>query len=298
MDRPPPPTVIPAEAGIQGWGGDGLPGKGAYLHLDNRKTLATGLARWVSVDESGYNRAMTERMTILAQGVQELGVLLSEDQLDQFQLYYSELSQWNQRVNLTSIIQYEEVQVKHFLDSLTLCLACQGGPAPGSRLIDVGAGPGLPGLAIKLAFPHVHLTLADSVGKKTAFLRHLVETLGLEDVEVITARAEELGQKPELRESFDLALARGLAKMPALLEYTLPFCKVGGKVVAWKHGGIAEEIASAREALRILGGRSWQAHPVEVTGLADNRILVVTEKVKPTPDQYPRRIGVPAKQPL
>ena len=237
-------------------------------------------------------------MTTLAEGVRELGIHLNDVQLDQFQVYYSELAQWNQRVNLTSIIQYEEVQVKHFLDSLTLCLAYKGGPASGSRLIDVGAGAGLPGLALKLAFPGVHLTLVDSVGKKTAFLRHLVETLALEDVEVITARAEELGQKPEQRQSFDLALARGLAKMPALLEYTLPFCKVGGKVVAWKHGGIAEEIASARDALRILGGRSWEAYSVEVTGLTDNRILIVTEKVRPTPDEYPRRTGVPAKQPL
>jgi 16S rRNA (guanine527-N7)-methyltransferase len=236
-------------------------------------------------------------MATLTRGAHELDIRLEEEQLDRFQVYYSELAQWNKRVNLTSIIQYEEVQVKHFLDSLTLCSAC-GSPESGSRLIDVGAGPGLPGLALKLAFPDLHITLVDSVGKKTAFLRHVVKALGLDDVEVITDRAEELGQRPELRHSFDLVLARGLAKMPALLEYTMPFCKVGGRVVAWKHGGIAGELDSSRNAVSVLGGLSCRVHPVQVTGLMDNRILVVIDKVRPTPRQYPRRTGVPAKQPL
>ena len=237
-------------------------------------------------------------MAILALGAAELGLHLTDHQLDQFEVYYRELADWNQRVNLTAIIEYSEVQVKHFLDSLTACLALPGGLAPGAAVVEVGAGPGLPGLALKLVFPDSRLALVESVAKKTAFLRHLVQVLGLDQVEVYTGRAEDLARQPELRERFDLALARGLAKMPALLEYTLPFCRVGGRVVAWKHGGIDQELAASARALDTLGGRLTGVLPVGVTGLTDNRVLVVVDKVKPTPAAYPRRAGVPAKQPL
>jgi 16S rRNA (guanine527-N7)-methyltransferase len=237
-------------------------------------------------------------MEILARGAAELGLQLTDHQLDQFEVYYRELADWNQRMNLTSIIEYSEVQVKHFLDSLTVCLALPGGLAPGAAVVEVGAGAGLPGLALKLVFPDSRLALVESVAKKTAFLRHLVEVLALDRVEVYTGRAEEMARHPELRESFDLVLARGLAKMPALLEYTLPFCRVGGRVVAWKHGGIDDELAGAARALNTLGGRLTGVLPVGVTGLTDNRVLVVVDKVKPTPPAYPRRAGVPAKQPL
>jgi 16S rRNA (guanine527-N7)-methyltransferase len=237
-------------------------------------------------------------MEKLAQGARELCLDLTPRQLDQFEVYYRELADWNQRMNLTAIVQYEEVQIKHFLDSLTLCAALPGRPAPGAKVIDIGAGAGFPGLPLKLVFPDLRLALVESTGKKTAFLRHLVDVLGLSSVEIYTGRAEELGHSPELRESFDLVLARGVAKLPVLLEYTLPFGRRGGKVVAWKHGGIEEEIASAAHALRVLGGRHLAVHPIKVTGLTDNRILVVVEKVSPTPVNFPRRPGVPAKQPL
>ncbi len=156
----------------------------------------------------------------------------------------------------------------------------------------------LPGLPLKLAFPDLRLTLSDSVGKKVAFLTHLLPTLDLTDVELYTGRAEDLGHYPELRESFDLVLARGVAKQPVLLEYTLPFCALGGRVVAWKHGGIEAELAAAKNAQTRLGGRFVEVYPVKVTGLTDNRILVVVEKVKPTPKEFPRRPGTPAKPPL
>ncbi len=237
-------------------------------------------------------------MNLLEQGARELGLNLADGQLAQFETYYRELADWNQRVNLTAITDYEGVQVKHFLDSLTACLAYPQGLPAGCRVIDIGSGAGFPGLPLKLAFPHISLTLADSVGKKTAFLHHLVDVLELADVTVLTERAEALGQNPNLRESFDLVLARGLAKMPALLEYALPLCRVGGKVLAWKHGGIQPELAGAERALKILGGRWVEIIPIKVTGLTDNRILVVAEKISPTPAEYPRRIGLPAKQPL
>ncbi|MDA0733225.1 MAG: 16S rRNA (guanine(527)-N(7))-methyltransferase RsmG [Chloroflexi bacterium] len=241
---------------------------------------------------------MTKPMELLAQGIIELGVDLSQRQLDQFETYYRELVDWNQRMNLTSITQYEEVQVKHFLDSLTLCLAVEAARIPGSTVVDVGAGAGLPGVPLKIAFPDIRLTLVDSVGKKTRFLRHLVETLELTDVEIHTGRAEEFARRPELREGFDLALARGVARLPALLEYTLPFCKIGGKVAAWKHGGIEQELADAEAAMAALGGRPDAVYPVSITGLTDDRVLVLVNKVRPTPEQYPRRVGLPAKQPI
>ncbi len=227
-----------------------------------------------------------------------MGITLTDGQLAQFETYYRELHQWNQRVNLTAITEYSEVQVKHFLDSLTCCLAFPEGPPANGKIVDIGAGAGFPGLPLKLVFPDFQLMLSDSVGKKTAFLRHLLQVLQLPEVAVLTARAEQLGRAPETRERFDLVLARGVAKLPALLEYALPLCRVGGKVVAWKHGGIQPELESAQRALQLLGGRWEQIIPVALSGLTDNRILVVVEKVSPTPAEYPRRPGLPSKQPL
>jgi len=237
-------------------------------------------------------------MELLARGARELGISLTAHQLAQFEGYYQELARWNQRMNLTAITHYPDVQVKHFLDSLTLCLAVPGGPSPGARVIDVGAGAGFPGLPLKLAFPDIDLTLAESTGKKAAFLRHVVETPGLSGVTVQTGRAEELGRLPDLRESFDLVVSRGLARLPTLLEYTLPFCRCGGLTVTFKHGDVQQEVASAANALATLGGRLAGVHPVRVSGLTDDRVVVAVAKVWPTPDRFPRRPGLPAKRHL
>ncbi len=218
-------------------------------------------------------------MKLLADGASEIGIALSDHQLGQFETYYQELADWNQRMNLTAITDYQEVQVKHFLDSLTLCLAVAPSRIADCRMIDVGAGAGLPGLPLKIVFPNLTLTLADSVGKKTRFLQHMGDVLGLKGVEVCTGRAEELARHPDLRERFDLALARGVARLAVLSEYTLPFCKVGGQVVAWKHGGIEGELSDSRSSLEVLGGWLEGVHLLIVTGLTDYRILVVLDKV-------------------
>ena len=239
-------------------------------------------------------------MELLSNRAPELGLSLDDAQLAQFETYYRELAEWNGRMNLTSVIDYSEVQVKHFLDSLTVLQALGNFLPADARMVDVGAGAGFPGLPLKLVLPGIDLALVESTGKKAGFLRHVVETLDLPNVETYTGRAEELGHRPEFRGSYDLALARGLARLPTLLEYTLPFTRAGGLVAAWKHGGedLKAELDSARRALQVLGGRVKSIYPVKATGLEDNRVVVVIEKVKETPAEYPRRNGVPRKQPL
>lgn len=239
-------------------------------------------------------------MQLLARGAPELGLSLDAFQLEQFDTYYNELADWNRRMNLTSVIDRTEVQVKHFLDSLTLLPAIGHNLPPGARVVDVGAGAGFPGLPLKITCPNIHLTLLESTRKKAAFLGHMVESLNLSGVEVHAGRAEELAHQLGLRDSYDLALARGLARLPTLLEYTLPFTRRGGLVAAWKHGGegLKAELDSARNALRLLGGRVQSIYPVKATGLEDNRVVMVIEKTGETPTAYPRRNGVPRKQPI
>ena len=237
-------------------------------------------------------------MELLATRVAQLGLVLTPLQLDQFEAYYDELIDWNQRINLTAITEYTDVQVRHFLDSLTVCLAVPGGMIPQLRVVDVGAGAGFPGLPLKLLFPNIHLVLVESVGKKSRFLQRLVATLSLSGVEVYTGRAEQLAHNVRLREKFDLAVTRGVARMPTLLEYTLPFCRLGGQVVALKHGGIEDEVADAARAMAELGGSLGEITPVRVTGLTDNRVVISVSKVAVTPEKYPRRPGMPAKRPL
>ena len=236
-------------------------------------------------------------MEILAQGAAELGIDLSDCQLSQFRIYYQELAEWNQRVNLTAISGHHQVQVKHFLDSLTVLLALPQVPSRPMRAVDIGTGAGFPGLPLKLALPDIRLTLVESVGKKARFLEHIVEALSLSGVEVYTGRVEEMAHQSDQRESYDLALSRGVARLSTLLEYTLPLCCLGGRVVLLKRG-IEEELAEVPRALEVLGGRLGEIYPVQVNGLADGRVVLVVQKVEATQDAYPRRPGMPAKRPL
>ncbi len=245
------------------------------------------------------------QMTLLFDGAEALGISLSVLQLEQFEAYYRELAEWNQKANLTAISGGEETQVRHFLDSLTVCLPYREQPdsplrsLPGAgRVVDVGSGAGFPGLPLKLAFPDIQVDLVESVGKKTAFLEHIVAALELDGVRIHTGRAEALARNPELRDGFDLALVRGVARLSLLLEYAMPFCCVGGRVVALKHGGLESELADAEFALSELGGRQGGVFPVSLRGLTDNRVVAAFEKVAATPDRYPRRVGIPAKRPL
>ena len=222
------------------------------------------------------------------------GLPLNQAQIDQFALYAAELRRWNERLNLTSITDERGIVTRHFLDSLRC--AQSWGPAPES-LIDIGAGAGFPGLPLKILRPDLRLTLVESIAKKAAFLRHIADTLGLVDVEVIAARAEAAGRDPAHRERYAVAAARAVAELRALAEYCLPLCRVGGRFLAPKGSPIDDEVRTALPSIELLGGRLTAIEPVELPGL-EPRTLVVVEKVSSTPAQYPRRPGVPAKRPL
>ena len=237
-------------------------------------------------------------MELLVKGATELDLHLTPQQIEGFQQYYRELMSWNQRMNLTAIVDQREAELKHFVDSLTIARMLPDNIRAHGRVVDIGSGGGFPGIPMKLAFPDIHLTLLDSVAKKTAFLTHLVEALELADVEVYTGRAEDLALNPELRESFDIAVSRGVAAMRVLMELTLPFCRLGGFVVTFKKGDIEPEVATSLHAMEVLGGRIRETRGVEVDGLADGRALVIVDKVRPTPAKFPRRPGLPKKQPL
>jgi 16S rRNA (guanine527-N7)-methyltransferase len=236
-------------------------------------------------------------MELLKAGATEWGFELSPEQIEAFEIYYRELVAWNERGNLTSITDYEEVQIKHFLDSLS-CLQVLADCPEEMSCIDIGSGAGFPGLPIKIARPKVVLTLLEATGKKAAFLDHIVERLGLTEVQVLRARAEDLGQDAKYRESFQVALARAVAELAVLVEYALPLLQLDGVFVAQKGSDVQAEVEAAEEAVQILGGRIQEVRPVQWPGLQSPRHLVVVRKVTPTPGKYPRRPGMPAKRPL
>jgi len=239
--------------------------------------------------------ATMEKLNI---GVEKLGLRLSPRQLEQFHIYYQELVDWNKRVNLTRITGFEEVQIKHFLDSLTVTLAWPPRNDASFRLIDIGTGAGIPGVPLKIVFPNIKLVLLDSVTKKAAFLRHLSDRLGLDNVEIVVGRAEDVAHEIQYRGKFDVVLSRGVAPLATLVELTLPFCLVGGILIAQKKGDIESEISQARQAVRLLGGGLREVKRVNLEEFSDERKLVVIDKVSPTPEIYPRRPGIPSKRPL
>lgn len=225
-----------------------------------------------------------------------VGIELNSHQLDLFARFEKELLEWNEKFNLTAIRDAEGIRSKHFLDSLTCLPALQGVPC--RRLVDIGTGAGFPGVPLKIAMPQIQLTLVESVGKKADFCRHLVQALGLDGVQVVTSRAEELGLDKAHRERYDWAVARAVAVLPVLAEFLLPLVRVGGGMLAQKGESGPAEAQSAEAALRLLGGKLRLLKKINLPGVVEDRYLVVVDKVSATPAGYPRRVGLAAKRPI
>ncbi len=224
------------------------------------------------------------------------GIQLTGGQVVALINYERELLDWNQKFNLTAIRDAEGIRTKHFLDSFSCVLAWKGNPPV--RLIDVGTGAGFPGLPLKILYPAMRLTLVESVGKKAKFCRHIADEMKMENVEVLTARAEEVGQIAAHREQYDWAVARAVADLPVLAEYLLPLLQVNGHMLAQKGVSGPAEVHKSETALKMLGGQMRQLIPLTLPGVAEERYLVVIDKVAATPEQYPRKSGIPAKKPL
>lgn len=225
-----------------------------------------------------------------------LGVTLTKEQIDQFLKYYELLVEWNSFMNLTAITDYDEVMKKHFVDSLSLIKTYD--ISKNVKAIDVGTGAGFPGLALKIAYPNLQVTLLDSLNKRINFLNEVILQLGLTGVETVHGRAEDFAKPDKLRGKFDLCVSRAVANLSTLSEYCLPFVKVGGEFISYKSEKINEEMAVAQKAINILGGKFDRSEEFTLPDSDIYRNLVVIKKVKETPKKYPRKAGLPAKEPI
>ena len=228
--------------------------------------------------------------------LEKIGITLNERQKQQFDKYYEMLVEWNKVMNLTGITEYDEVNLKHFTDSLTIARTQEMQKV--QSVIDIGTGAGFPGIPLKIAFPHLKVVLLDSLNKRIKFLDAVIEELGLENISTIHARAEELGKNKEYREQFDLCVSRAVANLSTLSEYCLPFVAVNGSFVSYKSGDSEEEIQQAKHAISLLGGKVKNVDKFQLPGTDMGRALVEIKKTKQTPGKYPRKAGLPAKEPL
>jgi 16S rRNA (guanine527-N7)-methyltransferase len=221
---------------------------------------------------------------------------LTGRQVNALTTYERELVEWNQKFNLTAIRDVAGIRTKHFLDSFSCVLAWKTDPP--ANFIDIGTGAGFPGIPLKIIYPNTKVTLVESVGKKAMFCQHIVSLLGLAGVEVIHARAEDLGQMHAHREQYGWGVARAVADMRVLAEYLLPLVQVGGSMLAQKGESAPAEVHSAESAIKLLGGEVRQLVSVTLPGVVEERHLVVVDKVATTPPGYPRKAGIPTKKPL
>jgi 16S rRNA (guanine527-N7)-methyltransferase len=237
-----------------------------------------------------------EAIDILSEGCRQLSLNISQEQLQQFFKYKDILLHWNKKMNLTAIEDEREIVIKHFLDSVS-CFLIKGLDAK-SKVIDVGTGAGFPGIPIKIIEPRVTLTLLDSLNKRIQFLQEVCGSLSLTDVEFVHGRAEDIGQDKKYREQYDIAVARAVAPLNVLAEYCLPFVKVGGFFICQKGPQLELEMKEAAKAINVLGGKVVQQEIVHLPYSDIVHRIVVVEKVKHTPTNYPRKAGKPSKEPI
>ena len=228
--------------------------------------------------------------------LEELNITLTEKQHKQFFRYYELLVEWNTFMNLTGITEYEEVNEKHFVDSLSLVKTIDVDKI--ETVIDIGTGAGFPGIPLKIAFPHLKVTLLDSLNKRIKFLDTVIEELGLTDISTIHGRAEDFAKKADHREQYDLCVSRAVANLATLSEYCLPYVKKGGMFVPYKSGEIDDELKQAEKAVKILAGNIKKVEKFELPGTDIKRSFVVINKTGVTAKKYPRKAGLPSKEPL
>lgn len=235
-------------------------------------------------------------LSLLVKGCEELGISLDETQRQQFIDFYEYLIEKNKVMNLTGITEFQEVLVKHFLDSLSCVKAWDIKNA--ETLIDVGTGAGFPGIPLKIAFPHLQMCLLDSLKKRVGFLEETFSVLKLKGIRAVHGRAEEFAKKKEYREKYDLCVSRAVSNLSTLTEYCLPFVKCGGCFISYKSGKVQEEIEAGKNAVRLLGGEIKDTVFFTLPQSDIERSLILIEKRKPTPGRYPRKAGTPLKEPL
>ncbi len=235
-------------------------------------------------------------ITLLEQGCEDVEIMLTDTQKKQFLKYYEILVEWNKVMNLTAITEFSEVLVKHFVDSLSIAKAVDMSKV--QSVIDVGTGAGFPGIPLKIAFPHLQITLLDSLKKRIGFLNEVIGQLGLEQIQTIHGRAEEYARKKEHRENYDLCVSRAVANLATLSEYCLPYVKQNGMFIPYKSGKIQEELQKAEKALKLLGGEVQEVCKFNLADTDMSRSLVIIKKQKQTPKKYPRKAGLPSKEPI
>ncbi len=233
---------------------------------------------------------------LLRDKAKEIGIELTDLQIDQFNEFYRLMVEWNKVMNLTGITEYEEVVEKHFIDSLSLVKVIDISQV--DSVIDVGTGAGFPGIPLKIAFPHLNITLLDSLNKRIKFLNEVIESIGLENITTIHGRAEDFAKQENYREQFDLCVSRAVANLATLSEYCLPYVKVGGRFVSYKSGEIDEEVENSKTAIKVLGGKLKKIEKFQLLGTDIGRSFVEIQKVKNTGKKFPRKAGLPAKEPI
>ena len=239
---------------------------------------------------------MADKTGILEKLSSDIGYHLLDQQMNQFNDFYEMLVEKNKVMNLTAITEYDEVVLKHFIDSIVIYKRISEDNV--ESIMDVGTGAGFPGIPLKILFPEIRLTLLDSLNKRILFLNEVIHNLGLENIECIHGRAEDIGHLPEYREQYDLTVSRAVANLSSLSEYCIPFVRVGGKFISYKSGNIDDELNDAKTAIHLMGSGIEDVEKYTLPDSDMQRSIVVIRKEKKLSNKYPRKAGMPAKQPL